>query len=456
MPGPDLSLGLDVRSAGADIVLMDADDRLLTKVAVPGRGGIAPLVRRAVASAVPSPSASPDRVTHVTLGASHAMSTVLARRAVCRVALVRIGWPLTGALPPLSTWPGELRRAVSAGACTVAGGVEYDGSMSAPLDETAIARFLHSVAGDAEAVAIAGVFSPLDPGHELAAAAIAQRELGPGVPISLSHEIGSLGLLGRENATVLNAALTRAAREIGDELRAVLEHEGMDAAEPFLARNDGSAMALEHALRFPVFALGSQAAAGMHGAAYLSGVSDAVVISVGESSASVGVLANGYPRETDVLPAVEGIRMDFEAPAVAEISVGAGGPAFVAALQGAIDRMWGAHAAPPLVVVGEGGDLVPEDVPGVSEVMRPAEGDVACAIGMTVAPVNGQADVIHADRGARRADALRAARSLAVGRAVAAGADARRVDVVEVTEPPLSNLLGPAIGVRVRASGPRM
>jgi N-methylhydantoinase A/oxoprolinase/acetone carboxylase beta subunit len=455
MRGPELRLGVDVRAAGADVVLMDADDQLLGKAAVPARGRGSPVVPRAIACAVSSLGASPGGVTHATLGASHALTAVLEQRALRRVAVVRIGWPLTGALPPLSTWPGALRHGVLAGACTVAGAVEYDGDISAPLDEMAIARFLHSVAGKADAVAIAGIFSPIDPGHELAAAAVAQRELGSEVPISLSHEIGSLGLLARENATVLNAALTRAAREIGGELRAALAHAGMDA-EPFLARNDGTAMALEHALRFPVFALSSRAAAGMRGAAYLSGVGDAVVVLVGTSSAFVGVLANGRPRDPDLLPEVEGIRMDLETPAVAEFPVGRGGQAFVAALQRAIARAWDGHTAPSLVVVGERSDLVPEELPGVSEVMRPAEGDVAPAVGMTVAPVSGEADVISASLGARRADALQAARSLAVGRAVAAGADPRRVDVVEVSEPPLSAPLNPAIRVRVRASGPRL
>jgi hypothetical protein len=70
--------------------------------------------------------------------------------------------------------------------------------------------------------------------------------------------------------------------------------------------------------------------------------------------------------------------------------------------------------------------------------------------------VSGRADVIYADRGGRRAGALHAARSLAIERAVAAGADPRRVDVVEITELPLSNLLDPATRVRVSASGPRL
>ena len=227
-------------------------------------------------------------------------------------------------------------------------------------------------------------------------------------------------------------------------------------AEPFFASNDGSVMALEHALRFPVLALGSRAAAVMRGAAYLSGVGDAVVVSVGASSAAVGILVNGYPRETDVPPEVEGIRMDFRAPSVAEIPVGAGGQEFVTALQGAIARMWGAHAALPLVVVGEGSDLVPEEVSGRQR------GDAAGGGGRGLRDRHDRrAGERPGGRHLRRSrrpsgGALEAARSLAIGRAVVAGADPRRVDVVEIAELPLSDLLDPAIRVRVRASGPRM
>jgi hypothetical protein len=51
---------------------------------------------------------------------------------------------------------------------------------------------------------------------------------------------------------------------------------------------------------------------------------------------------------------------------------------------------------------------------------------------------------------------MHAAHSLAIGRAVVAGADPDRVDVVDVAEEPFPGLLDPAIRIRVRASGPRM
>ena len=83
------------------------------------------------------------------------------------------------------------------------------------------------------------VFSPVAPEQELAAADVARRELGAGVPVSLSHEIGSLGLLERENATVLNAALVGVAAELAAGMRRALERRAIDA-DVFLGQNDGT------------------------------------------------------------------------------------------------------------------------------------------------------------------------------------------------------------------------
>jgi N-methylhydantoinase A/oxoprolinase/acetone carboxylase beta subunit len=459
MPDGELRLGVDAGQTSADAVLVDRNDRLLAKIRLTPPPDVGEAIGSVIHRALASSGVDPARVTRAMLGASHAMSTVLERRAINRVAVVRIGRPLTGALPPLCTWPADLRRTVSAGECVVRGGAEYDGRPAAPVDEEALVRFLDSVAGEAGAVAIAGVFSPVTPDQELAAAELVRKELGDGVSVSLSHEIGSLGLLGRENATVLNAALIGAAEELGAALRATLDAERVDA-EPFFAQNDGSVMAMEHALRYPVLMIGSRAATGMRGAAYLSGVGDAVVVSVGAVSTVVGVLVNGYPRESDVPPSIEGVRMDFRAPSVLTLPFGVetapGRASFKAALRDAVEHTKGAHAALPLVAVGEGSALVPDALPGVSEVMRPADGELASAVGIAIAPVSGQADVICSDRPDRRVRALEAARSAAIERAIHAGADPRLVEVVEVEELPLTYLLDPAVRIRVKAAGPRV
>ena len=82
----------------------------------------------------------------------------------------------------------------------------------APLDEDAVARFAVECGGRTAAIAVSCAFSPASVEHELRAAEIIARELGPAFPVSLSHQVGSLGLLERENATVLNASLLTVAR----------------------------------------------------------------------------------------------------------------------------------------------------------------------------------------------------------------------------------------------------
>ncbi len=64
-----------------------------------------------------------------------------------------------------------------------------------------------------EAVAIVSVFSPVTAIHEERAAKIFSEVMSSLVPITLSHEIGSIGLLERENASALNAALMRVAQK---------------------------------------------------------------------------------------------------------------------------------------------------------------------------------------------------------------------------------------------------
>ena len=84
-------------------------------------------------------------------------------------------------------------------------------------------------------VAISSVFTPVNHDSSQAAAIIAE-ELGPDVAISLSHEIGRIGLLERENATIINACPPRAGRRIVDGLTAAVRAAGHRRAASSSAR----------------------------------------------------------------------------------------------------------------------------------------------------------------------------------------------------------------------------
>jgi N-methylhydantoinase A/oxoprolinase/acetone carboxylase beta subunit len=478
---PELRIGVVSGETTTDAVALDARYRLLAAARVATTDAVGDDIAKAIRAILADDAVAPETVRWVMFGTGHVLEDVAAVQDVRKVAVVRIGGPLTTSVPPLATWPPELRAAVSAGEIVVAGGSEYDGRVPVALDADAVARFLSGLGDRAQAVAISGVFAPVSPAHELAAADIARRELGALVHVSLSHEIGSVGLLERENATVLNAALGEAAKQLGAAARSTLVATGIDA-ELLFAQNDGTLMGVDHARRFPALMIASGPGTTIGGAAHLSGVGDAVVMAVGARTTYIGGLVNGIPRDHVGPTDIAGVRTSLRLPDARGVAVGtsairsdSGGGlpieperatssqrrAFVRALMSAdttlsdaLEEARAARPVVPLVVVGPGQRLVPDRLEGVSEVIRPQDGEFAHAIGAAVASVSGQFARICLDRPETRRSALEDVRAAALARAIDAGARPDRLAVVEVEEVPLTHLVHPALLIRVRAAGP--
>ncbi|TDD24321.1 hydantoinase/oxoprolinase N-terminal domain-containing protein [Nonomuraea diastatica] len=332
----DLRIGIDVGGTNTDAVVLGDGGRVVAKAKRPTTRDVTGGLRAAMDAVLaelegatdppgaPRPRDEQDggvrsRVARVMLGTTHATNAILERRNLGRVAVLRLGAPATTAVPPLSGWPDDLREAVSAGEAVVPGGHYVDGREISAPDLGAVRRFLDGV--EADAVAVTSVFSPASDEHERLIAELVTSEYG--LPVSLSHEIGTLGLLERENATVLNAALYGVAAHVTDALSAVLAERGLDA-RPYLAQNDGTLMTVEHAARLPVATIGSGPANSLRGAAFLSGVADAVVVDVGGTSTDLGVLAGGMPRESAAAVEIGGVLTNFRMPDILAIALGGG------------------------------------------------------------------------------------------------------------------------------------
>src|SRR5439155_1044692 len=181
----------------------------------------------------------------------------------------RIGLPASASLPPFVDWPDDLAELVRGEVVMLEGGHEYDGRPIVPFDtagmRAAARRFRQT---GVSSVAVASVFSPLDPSCEEQAAAILADEC-PDAAVTLSHRLGRIGLLERENVTLLNACLRdlacRTARALTDALRA----SGI-AAPLYLTQNDGTVMLAEVAEAYPVYSFASGPTNSMRGAAFLS------------------------------------------------------------------------------------------------------------------------------------------------------------------------------------------
>ncbi len=321
----DLRLGVDVGGTNTDAVVVDGNGHIIVET----KTATTPEPIDGIIDAITTVIDQIDdtsRLGKAMLGTTHPTNAIIRRRDLDRVGVLRLAAPSSLGVRPSANWPEDLRDLVIGRSQIIEGGFEYDGTPIAPLDEDAIRRFAGECAGDVSAVAVSCAFSPACTDHELQAAAIIEAECGGDLPVSLSHTVGSLGLLERENATILNASLLTVARRVVNGFRDTLADLGLDV-ESFLTQNDGTLMTVEEADRYPVLTVGSGPTNSMRGACALAGLTDALVIDVGGTSADIGILVNGFPRESTAAVEVGGVRTNFRMPDL--ISVGLGGGTIV-------------------------------------------------------------------------------------------------------------------------------
>jgi N-methylhydantoinase A/oxoprolinase/acetone carboxylase beta subunit len=105
----------------------------------------------------------------------------------------------------------------------------------------------------------------------------------------------------------------------------------------------------------------------------------------------------------------------------------------------------------PLIAVGGAAFLMPDQVAGISQVIRVPRADCANAVGAAIAQISGETDQVYRDL--ERAEATAFAEAQARERAVAAGTDPASLETVDVEDMPLAYLPGNALRVRVRVVG---
>src|SRR5216117_1096766 len=75
---------------------------------------------------------------------------------------------------------------------------------------------------------------------------------------------------------------------------------------------------------FPVYSFASGPTNSMRGAAFLSGLSDAIVIDVGSTTTDIGSLRRGFPREANNVVEIGGVRTLFRMPDLLSVGLGGG------------------------------------------------------------------------------------------------------------------------------------
>ncbi len=509
-----MRIGVDVGGTNTDAAILDGDT-VIDSVKSPTTSDVATGVVRAIRDVLSRSKVETGAIDNVMIGTTQFTNAFVERRNLNEVAVLRLCLPAGKSLRPLIDWPEELVNAIGHHVYMVEGGYEFDGQEIRPLNEGQVRDAARDIRKQGIAsVAVAGIFSPIDERMEQRAAEILREEI-PNVTLTLSSELGRVGLIERENAAIMNACLADLSVRVVQSFRSALGSLGIHA--PFyVSQNDGTLMSADFVEQYPVLTFASGPTNSMRGAAYLSRKSEAVVVDIGGTTTDVGVLTNGFPRESAVAVDIGGVRTNFRMPDILAIGLGGGslvadgktvtvGPKSVgyrltedalvfggdtltatdiavaagyadigdrdrvAGLDGAlikaavdeihrlaetaIDRMKTSAEEMDVVLVGGGSILIDRPLKGVANLIIPERSAEANAIGAAIAQVGGETDGVMHYEDMGRDKALAQAKDDAVAKAVAAGAAPDSVKIVEVEEIPLSYAPRGAVRVRVKAVG---
>lgn len=511
-----LRLGIDVGGTNSDVVLMRGRDVIASAKSFT-TADVKSGVVNAVDAVLAQVTQARDEIEAVMIGTTQFVNAFVQRRDLTPVGIVRVSLPKADGVPPLAGWPDDLIAAVGGHTYMVGGGSFYTGKEYAQLDEEALRQVGADIRSRGlRAVAITSNFAPIRPDIEERAAAIIQTE-APGVHVTLSSKVGGMGLIDRENAAIINASLSELAVKVVGSFVAAFAEMGVHAPI-YISQNDGTLITTDVATTLPILTCSAGPTNSVRGAAFLTGIDEAIVADIGGTTTDIGFLVRGFPRETTAATYIGGVRTNFRMPDVLSIGIGGGSevremdgqcqvgptsvgfrlqseglvfggqtmtasdiavaagqaaigdPTLVAdipvevvesaldAIHGqieeAIDRIKTSDHDMPLILVGGGSILVSRSIKGATEVLRPPHSEVANAVGAAIALVSGRVDKVYDTTTLGREATLEKAQQEACDEAIAAGALADEVEIVEVTELPMTHMQSGAVNIRVRAVGP--
>jgi len=509
-----MRIGVDVGGTNTDAVLMQGKS-VLAWAKRPTTEDVASGMVDAIRAVLTESAIATEKIHSVMVGTTQFINAFVERKHLSEVAVIRIALPLSEGIPPLVDWPDDLQTAIGRHIYMVKGGCYYTGVDYMPLDEEAIAEAARDIQSKGlRSVAITSIFAPVRQDIEERAAAII-GEIAPELSITLSHQVGSLNLVERENAAIINASLMGLSKKVIASYRQSLKTLNI-SAELYVTQNDGTLMSADVAEQIPVMTCSAGPTNSMRGAGFLSGMKEAVVIDIGGTTTDVGFLMHGFPRETSDANDIGGVRTNFSMPDVLSIGLGGGseveanpevtvGPGSVgyrilqearvfggntltatdiavAAGQGdigdatavadldkeliqaaldeihrkieiAIDRMKTSAKPVPAILVGGGHILVSRDLKGVSKLHRPEHASVANAIGAAIGQVGARIKRI-VDYGETGREAIIKQVSEEVTRQVVdAGGIPESIKIVEIEEMQMTYLQANSMSLKIRAIG---
>lgn len=508
-----MRIGIDVGGTHTDAVLLD-DGKVVASTKALTSADVLTGITNALDTILGTENVSEGDIRAVMIGTTQFTNAVVERRELSEVAAIRIGLPSGNGMPPMVDWPDDIASSLGRHSYMLNGGSLYDGWPLAELDDAQIDAAIADIIGKGiDNVAISAVFSPMNADPEEYVAAKVRAAI-PDVRMTLSHSMGRLGIMERENAALLNTSLLAFADRVVDAFTNALKVRGL-TCPMYVSQNDGTLMNVNFVRQFPALTFASGPTNSLRGASMLTGLSDAIVVDIGGTTSDIGVLEDGFPRESNVVISVGGVRTNFRMPDIMAVGLGGGslvsddgntiGPRsvghrlvteglvfggsqltstdlIVAAghadigdkskladlapeviengnktihkmLDDAIDMMKPNADPVPIILVGGGSVLVTGELKAASTLHRPENAGVANAIGAAIAQIGGESERLVSYSALPRTEAIKQVTDEATERAVDAGADLSTIRVADIEETAIPYMDEGNTRVRVKVIG---
>ncbi len=508
-----MRVGIDVGGTHTDAVILNGDDVIAATKSLTSADVISG-VTAALDEILQQSGVSAGSIKTVMIGTTQFTNAIVERRELSKIAVIRIGLPSGRGMPPMVDWPRDMVDAIDAEVYMLHGGYLYNGWPVADMRDDEVKAVITDIQNKGiQNVAIASAFSPMNSRPETQVAEKIRAAI-PDARVTLSHSFGRLGLMERENAAIMNTTLLPFADRVVNSFLGALAKRGL-TCPAFISQNDGTLMNADFVRAYPALTFASGPTNSLRGAYRLTGLENAIVVDIGGTTSDIGVIQNGFPRESNVVVNIGGIRTNFRMPDILAIGLGGGsvvsedgkiiGPRSVGhklvteglvfggqTLTATDILVAGGHAVigdktltshigagvvsqatatlhkmlndniemmkpggkdMPVILVGGGAVLVTQGLNAAFKLHRPENADVANAIGAAIAQIGGESERMLSYRQTSRDESIASVTRAATERAIKAGADPKTIRAVDIEETAVPYMDEGATRVRVKVIG---
>ncbi|MCX7121972.1 MAG: hydantoinase/oxoprolinase family protein [Gammaproteobacteria bacterium] len=318
-------IGIDVGGTTVDFALVDSNDYLIDSRKILITKELNQCVTDGLNYFIEKHMINREYCKSIHIGTTLAVNSLLELKSLYRVGVLRLAGHQPD-LAPASDFPDLHKNIILAGYKTVSGGREFDNKEITPLQESEIIMAVNQlIEAGAESLAVIGTFSPLYPSEEKRVREIITQKipLACAMPITLSHQLGGLDFIERENSVIINAALKKVIKKNFITLQKTLNDMGFHCPV-LITQNNGTLFSLDEAIEFPVKTISSGPTNSLVGACKLTHLRNAIVVDIGGTSTDIGIVENGFPRYSSLGSVISGIPFNFLVPDIHALALGGG------------------------------------------------------------------------------------------------------------------------------------